>query len=100
MILHGLSAPFCACLVLRHATAAITTAAAIGLQGTFWIDMATALPWFMQVVVPFVDPASAQGVITVMMVLRLVRGTGNAPAGCVRYLLFTPKCTAPSGSTI
>jgi hypothetical protein len=43
------------------------------LQGTFWIDLATALPWLLQVAVPFTSRHDAKAIVVAMLLLRMVR---------------------------
>jgi len=44
------------------------------LQGTFWLDLATTVPWLMQLVVPFLSPTPSRILTSIMLMLRLVRG--------------------------
>lgn len=65
-------------------------------QGTFWIDLATTLPWVMQLLAPAFssNKAAAKSLLAVMMLLRLVRqqrGTSACCNACLLRMLTSPS---------
>jgi hypothetical protein len=85
--------------LLTAATAATAAALCVllWLQGTFWIDLATALPWLLQVAVPFTSRHDAKAIVVAMLLLRMVsRLLLHAPTpSCFRSALWycASRCT-------
>eukprot|EP00775_Hariotina_reticulata_P007391 gene7391-7600_t len=40
-------------------------------KGTFWLDLATTVPWMMQLVMPFLAPTPSRILASIMLMLRL-----------------------------